>query len=222
MSINLKLPESSEAETTQTTWPASDFDYLQKYLGTRVQGFPDRVRWKVALISRYIRHLGDAVTEDKLFAFERSLSSDYLEDVCTAWKNRVPLPTPYADGLTTPCTGLRGSNRHPTGTSSGGSGTESDDAYPAVLFQVANRWRAIVCRDGIQYVLQYRTSPTQPCRWRGKSYPVTRDGLRESIQRLVGQYACEAVNPQVDELPEHVSAWELPAEKVPLDRSLSS
>ena len=162
MIFELKLPESSEAETTQETWQASD--------------------------------------------------TDYLKDVCTAPIDGLAAPTPYPDDAPTPCTALRGSKRHPRGIPSDGFGNESDDAYPAVLFQVANRWRAIVCRDGIQYILQYRTSPTQPCRWRGKSYPSTREGLRESIQRLVGPYACEAVKTKIDALPEHVSAWELPAE----------
>lgn len=214
MTLDLKLPESSEAETTQETWPASDFDYLKKYLGLKAPGFPDRVRWKVALINRYIRHLGDNSTEDKLLAFERSLNPDYLSDVCKAYENGLPLPTPQADGSVTPCTGLRGSKWPSKSMPSGTFGSESDDAYPAVLLEVANRWRAIVCREGIQYILQYRTSPTGSCRWRGKSYPVTREGLRESIRRLVGHYACEAIKSKIDELPEHVSAWELPAAAV--------
>lgn len=82
--------------------------------------------------------------------------------------------------------------------------SESHDAYSGVLFPIADRWRVIVCRDGIQFILQYRVSLTAPNRWAGKSYPTTREGLRESIWRIVGPDACEAVRAHIDALPESI------------------
>ena len=81
---------------------------------------------------------------------------------------------------------------------------ESWDAYSGLLFPVCDRWRAIVCRDGIQFILQYRASPTAPNRWIGKSYPTTREGLRESIDRIVGKDACEGVRSYINALPDHI------------------
>jgi len=48
---------------------------------------------------------------------------------------------------------------------------ESAESYPAVV-QLNDRWRVIVCRDGIQCVLQRRHGPKRAAgaRWEGRSY----------------------------------------------------
>jgi len=103
----------------------------------------------------------------------------------------------YPTDGTLPCTGLKGFKAH-------SNGSESDDDYAGVLFLITSRWRVIVCKDGIQFILQYRTSPTQPRRWRGRSYPTTREGLRDSIRRHVGRDACDAVADQLNALPDRI------------------
>jgi hypothetical protein len=69
---------------------------------------------------------------------------------------------------------------------------ESDDGYQPVVAHLAPRWRVIVCRDAIQWILQHRVSATEtPTRadWRGKSYLRTRDGLIAS---------CRGSAPEID------------------------
>jgi hypothetical protein len=51
---------------------------------------------------------------------------------------------------------------------------ESDDRYPVVA-QLNERWRVIVCRDGIQWILQRKqalgaTETYAASDWRGRSY----------------------------------------------------
>jgi hypothetical protein len=53
---------------------------------------------------------------------------------------------------------------------------ERDDAYRNVVAQLAPRWRVIVCRDGIQWILQ-RKEASHRGPWRGVSYHTNRDGL---------------------------------------------
>ena len=55
---------------------------------------------------------------------------------------------------------------------------ERDDCYAAVVIHLTQRWRIIVCKDGIQWILQQRSvAPPNTGTWSGKSYPTTRDAL---------------------------------------------
>ena len=55
---------------------------------------------------------------------------------------------------------------------------ERDDNYAKVIAQLGPRWRAILCKDGIQWILQKRSvAPPHTGTWSGKSYATTRDGL---------------------------------------------
>ena len=55
---------------------------------------------------------------------------------------------------------------------------ERDDNYNSVIVQLAPRWRVIICKDGIQFILQKRSSKhSNKGMWIGKSYPTTRDAL---------------------------------------------
>lgn len=62
---------------------------------------------------------------------------------------------------------------------------ERDDNYAVVIVQLAPRWRVIVCRDGIQWILQRRSVlPPNTGTWSGKSYSTTKDGLMAACSRL--------------------------------------
>ena len=55
---------------------------------------------------------------------------------------------------------------------------ERDDDYGDVIVHIALRWRIIVCKDGIQWILQQRSvAPPNTGTWSGKSYSTTRSGL---------------------------------------------
>ena len=61
---------------------------------------------------------------------------------------------------------------------------ERDDAYRNVVAQLAPRWRVIICRDGIQWILQ-RKEASHGGPWRGVSYNTTnRDGLLRACGSL--------------------------------------
>lgn len=49
---------------------------------------------------------------------------------------------------------------------------ESDPNYGAVIAQLNDRWRVIVCRDGIQWILQKSKKSGAGARWQGRSYAV--------------------------------------------------
>lgn len=197
--------EASRYTKDAYNWPASDFDYLKKHLGKPAPGFPnDLIRWKVALIGRWMREVGDAYTDAKGVEFENALTRDTLKEAYTAYLNGLPLVIPFPGARMALCTAPEGRKRHSRGKPSVGLGNESDDAYPGTLFEVANRWRLIVCRDRLQYILQHRNSPTAPRSWRAKSYPTTREGVRDSITRHVGAYAAEALAAEIDALPDHI------------------
>lgn len=140
---------------------------------------PEQVAYKIGLMNAYIRELGDDFTQAKLEAFEASLAIRTRPDLETRSAIRkTPRETP--------------------------SGRERDDAYSAVLIVLADRWRVIRCKDGLQYILQYRTSTAQPDRWESRSFPTSRDGLRESICSHVGPEAAERAEPVLASLPIHI------------------
>jgi hypothetical protein len=67
------------------------------------------------------------------------------------------------------------------------SGRERDDGYGHVIAQINDQWRVIVCKDGIQWVLQRRDAE-KPHRgfWRGRRYHATRKDLIASCVALAG------------------------------------
>ena len=55
---------------------------------------------------------------------------------------------------------------------------ERDDNYSRIVILLTPRWRIIVCKHGIQWILQKRSvEPPNTGTWAGKSYATTRDGL---------------------------------------------
>ena len=55
---------------------------------------------------------------------------------------------------------------------------EISEFYTGVITYLAPRWRVVICKGRIQYILQYRSSKhLNKGMWLGKSYPTTRDAL---------------------------------------------
>ena len=55
---------------------------------------------------------------------------------------------------------------------------ERDDNYWGVIVVLSDRFRVIVCKDAIQFILQKRSvAPPNTGTWAGKSFSTTRDGL---------------------------------------------
>lgn len=62
---------------------------------------------------------------------------------------------------------------------------ESHDAYRKVIAQPAPRWRIIICKHGLQWIVQKRSTSTPNAGvWIGFSYHRTRDALIEVCSRL--------------------------------------
>ena len=55
---------------------------------------------------------------------------------------------------------------------------ERDDNYTRIVILLTRRWRIIVCKHGIQWIMQKRSvAPQNTGTWAGKSYATTRGGL---------------------------------------------
>ena len=67
------------------------------------------------------------------------------------------------------------------------SNRERDDSFCQVVVQLAPRWRVIVCKDHLQWIIQKRTAePLHRGEWRGQSYVTSRN----SLIRLCASLAC--------------------------------
>ena len=66
---------------------------------------------------------------------------------------------------------------------------ESDDSYPHIVAVLNRGWRVIVCRDGIQWILQRRNRAETVARhvWRGRSYCRTKEALIRCCDEHAGQ-----------------------------------
>ena len=55
---------------------------------------------------------------------------------------------------------------------------ERDETYWGVIVALSDRWRVIICKDEIQFILQKRSVPSPNTgTWAGKSYRQPEDGL---------------------------------------------
>ena len=64
------------------------------------------------------------------------------------------------------------------GSSQPSSRRERDDDYGDVVVHLAPRWRVIICKDDIQFILQRRSvEAPNTGTWSGQSYSLTRDAL---------------------------------------------
>lgn len=65
---------------------------------------------------------------------------------------------------------------------------ESDDAYAGVVAVLNDRWRVIVCRDNLQWILQRRDGERRGgTRWAGRSYCRTRHALIRVCREHAGE-----------------------------------
>lgn len=71
---------------------------------------------------------------------------------------------------------------------------ESDDAYAGVVATLNEKWRVVVCRDGIQWILQQRRGERrgQP-RFDGRSYCRTREALIRVCREHAGEIDAAAL-----------------------------
>jgi hypothetical protein len=71
---------------------------------------------------------------------------------------------------------------------------ESDDSYPHLVTVLNNDWRVIECRDGIQWILQYRNRAKTVARhgWRGRSYCRTKEALIRCCDEHAGEIGPDA------------------------------
>ena len=55
---------------------------------------------------------------------------------------------------------------------------ERDETYWGVIVALNDRWRVIICKDEVQFILQKRSVPSPNTgTWAGKSYSTSRSGL---------------------------------------------
>jgi hypothetical protein len=81
---------------------------------------------------------------------------------------------------------------------------ESADDYPYVVARLSPRCRVIVCKDGIQWILQrYDGMRCGQARWAGAKYFVTREALLRAGRALNDGIAPDALA-ILEELPEHI------------------
>ena len=80
-----------------------------------------------------------------------------------------PQSSPYPRGFNLGVAGL-GSDTH----------KETSDFYDCVVTNLEPRWRIIICKNKIQWILQKRTAePLHKGIWRGRSYVTTKECLIE-------------------------------------------
>ena len=85
------------------------------------------------------------------------------------------------------------------------SGKENEDNYHDVVAQLDPRWRVIVCKDYLQWIIQKRTAePLHRGEWRGQSYVTSRNSLIRLCASL-GLLSDHAVRVNLDALPEQFS-----------------
>lgn len=63
-------------------------------------------------------------------------------------------------------------------------GHETSDGYGGIVVQLSRRWRVVLCRDGIQWIVQHRKSGGAERPWRGLGYFAIREGLIRFCTRL--------------------------------------
>ena len=79
---------------------------------------------------------------------------------------------------------------------------ERDDEYREVIVQLAPRWRVIVCKDYLQWIIQKRTAePLHRGEWRGQSYVTSRNSLIRLCASL-GLLSGDNARATLDALPE--------------------
>ncbi|MFC3725457.1 hypothetical protein [Neoaquamicrobium sediminum] len=65
---------------------------------------------------------------------------------------------------------------------------ESADGYSGIVCRLNDRWRVIVCKDALQWILQRRDGERRGrARWTGESYHRRRDALIRVCRTKAGE-----------------------------------
>ncbi len=75
---------------------------------------------------------------------------------------------------------------------------ERSDSYRGFLFEVSDGWRVVVCRDGLQWILQQREARDH---WEGRKYFARKSHLAEAIKKMFGDDEFARVKARVEALP---------------------
>lgn len=71
--------------------------------------------------------------------------------------------------------------------------SEEADDYHAVVVQLSDAWRVIICRSGIQWILQHREGARHGrARWTGRSYCRTSEALNRLSRKHAGDLRPDA------------------------------
>ena len=85
------------------------------------------------------------------------------------------------------------------------SNRERDDSFSQVVVQMAPRWRVIICKDHLQWIIQKRSAETlHRGEWRGHSYVTSRSSLIKLCASLE-LLSYHVVRVTLDALPEQFS-----------------
>ena len=80
---------------------------------------------------------------------------------------------------------------------------ERDDAYLGTIVQFSPRWRLILCKDQMQWIIQKKESSRRGD-WRAERYLTSRDSLIETCGKR-GFLSDPNVDAVLRALPDHVS-----------------
>lgn len=83
---------------------------------------------------------------------------------------------------------------------------EKSDTYYRLVIQLNTTWRIILCKNGIQWILQKRKgSYNGKPAWRGRSYCRSKAGLCRTVRKHVPKVSPEA-DAQLAQLPDWVES----------------
>lgn len=92
----------------------------------------------------------------------------------------------------------------PVGPASALNRGEKYNDYHRVVLRINDKWRVIVCQDGIQWILQIRKGKHQgkPA-WRARAYLTSKFGLQNYIREMIGEISGESTS-ELDKFPDRI------------------
>lgn len=93
-------------------------------------------------------------------------------------EKRAPPDPGKIEGREIECGAGKARRFHTQSAAAGKASREADGDYAGEVARLSARWRVIVCKDRLQWILQQRDAGSHhTARWRGRSYCVTREAL---------------------------------------------
>ena len=81
---------------------------------------------------------------------------------------------------------------------------EEADEYCSIVCRLNDRWRIIICRDHLQFIVQHRRGERRGTpRWQGHSYCQTRDVVERVCRAFAGSIEANA-QAEISRLPDHI------------------